>query len=138
MSGPTARRRLPAPDREASFCPLCHRPLARGEDRAVVPVSPVVWPGVAGLDVHDACLCAARRGAFELPPPHSRLGLYVGIALAVLLPSATVGLRALLPGEGWVLPGVAALLSLPALALLALAAGGWFLGRLDAPGRPGA
>jgi hypothetical protein len=97
-----------------------------------------VWPGVAGLDVHAVCLSAARRGAFELPPPRSRIGLYAGVSLALLFLGATAGLRAILPGQGWLLPGVAALLSIPALALLALAGTGWILGRTDAPGRPGA
>jgi hypothetical protein len=32
---------------------------------SLVPVSPIVYPGVAGLEVHSACLAAARRGAFE-------------------------------------------------------------------------
>lgn len=138
MSGPTARRRPPAPGREASSCPLCHHPLGRKEERAAVPVSPVVWPGVAGLDVHAACLSAARRGAFELPLPRSRLGLQAGVAFALLFLGSTAGLRLLLPGDGWLLPGVAAFLALPVLVLLALAAGGWLLGLMDAPGRPGA
>lgn len=138
MSGPTLRSRPPATDGEAVSCPLCHGPLAPGEELALVPVSPVAWPGVAGIDVHAACLSAARRGAFEIPPPRSRLGLRLGIAFVFLWLGATAGLRVLLPGDGWLLPGVAALVALPALTLLALAAGGWLLGRVDAPGRPGA
>ncbi|MDT8436971.1 MAG: hypothetical protein RRA92_09465 [Gemmatimonadota bacterium] len=50
-------------------CPLCHEALADREERALVAVSPVVYPGVAGLDVHARCLRAAREGAFEKPPP---------------------------------------------------------------------
>ena len=137
MTGPAARRRPPAPGREATSCPLCHGPLARGDERATVPVSPVVWPGVAGLDVHAICLAAARRGAFELPPPRSRLGRRAGLSLAVLLLSVTAAFRALVPGGSWLLSGLAALLLLPVLAPLGLAAGAWLAGRVDAPGRPG-
>jgi hypothetical protein len=122
---------------EAVSCPLCHGSLERGEERASVPVSPVVWPGVVGLDVHAGCLAAARRGAFELPAPRSRVGLAAAGALALLLFGSAAGLRALLPGDGWLLPALAALLLLPVLALLALAAGAWLVDRVDAAGRPG-
>jgi len=46
-------------------CPLCHDELGVGSDTALVPVSPVVYPGITGLEVHSSCLAAARLGAFE-------------------------------------------------------------------------
>lgn len=101
-------------------------------------MSPAAWPGVAGLDVHASCLAAARRGAFELPPPRSRVARLAGALLALLVPGVAAAIRTLAPGDGWLLPAVAALVLLPGLALLALAAGAWIVGQADAPGRPGA
>lgn len=46
-------------------CPLCHDELAVGTEIALVPVSPVVYPGIEGLQVHANCLAAARRGEFD-------------------------------------------------------------------------
>ncbi|MGW8282814.1 MAG: hypothetical protein ACWGON_05905, partial [Gemmatimonadota bacterium] len=48
-----------------NFCPLCHGVLRAEAEKALVPVSPVVYPGIEGLEVHAACLAAARRGEFD-------------------------------------------------------------------------
>ena len=73
-----------------SFCPLCHRDLGATGTRAFVPVSPVVYPGVEGLEVHGDCLAAARRGEFDVPLP--RVAASALAVVAVLLLLVTVAL----------------------------------------------
>lgn len=73
-----------------NFCPLCHRDLGTGTARALVPVSPVVYPGVEGLEVHGDCLAAARRGEFDVPLP--RVPASALAVVAVLLLTVTVAL----------------------------------------------
>ncbi|MCL7969462.1 MAG: hypothetical protein M8872_00300 [marine benthic group bacterium] len=68
-----------------NVCPLCHRGLPGAGTTAFVPVSPVIYPGVAGLEVHDACLAAARRGEFDVPRPRSSLPAIAGLALLALV-----------------------------------------------------
>ena len=46
-------------------CPLCHETIGPDSEIAFVPVSPVIYPYIKGLEVHAGCLAAARRGAFE-------------------------------------------------------------------------
>jgi hypothetical protein len=68
-----------------NFCPLCHRGLAGAGESAFVPVSPVIYPGVAGLEVHVECLAAARRGEFDRPRPRSTLPAIAGLVLVALV-----------------------------------------------------
>ena len=68
-----------------NVCPLCHRVLPGAGTTAFVPVSPVIYPGVPGLEVHGACLAAARRGEFDPPRPGSTIPAIAGVALLVLL-----------------------------------------------------
>lgn len=112
--------RVPGGERDARSCPLCHGPLRPGEELALVPVSPAAWPGVAGLDVHAGCLAAARRGAFELPLPRSPVPALAAATFAVLLLASVAGLRALLPGDGWLVPFLATFLLAPAHGALAV------------------
>ena len=67
-----------------SFCPLCHRDLGATGPRAFVPVSPVVYPGVEGLEVHGDCLAAARRGEFDVPLPGVPAGALAVVAVLLL------------------------------------------------------
>jgi hypothetical protein len=68
-----------------NVCPLCHRGLAGSGEPAFVPVSPVIYPGVAGLEVHGACLAAARRGEFDVPRPRAALPAIAGLVLVALV-----------------------------------------------------
>lgn len=126
----------------ARYCPLCRQAL--GQEGAVVrvPVSPVVYPGHEGLEVHAGCLAAARRGAFERP--HARSP--VAALTATLLASSLVGSGLLLwtglppAHRGWGVP-LLLLFLLPVLAPLALGAAAWLTTRLPPdvrirPGRP--
>lgn len=72
-----------------NLCPLCHRNLAAASAKAFVPVSPIVYPGVEGLEVHADCLEAARRGEFEVPLPPGPIPA-IAAALALLLLTITV------------------------------------------------
>lgn len=71
-----------------NVCPLCHRELAGAASTAFVPVSPVVYPGVEGLEVHGACLAAARRGEFDRARSRSALPAIAGVALLALFVTA--------------------------------------------------
>jgi hypothetical protein len=68
-----------------NFCPLCHRDLGATGSRAFVPVSPVVYPGVEGLEVHGDCLAAARRGEFEVPQPRVPASALALVAVLLLV-----------------------------------------------------
>ena len=68
-----------------SFCPLCHRDLGTTGPRAFVPVSPVVYPGVEGLEVHADCLAAARRGEFDVPLPGGPATTLVVVAMLLVV-----------------------------------------------------
>jgi hypothetical protein len=125
---------VPGRERAATSCPLCHGRLRPGDERTIVPVSPVVWPGVAGLEVHAGCLAAARRGAFEIPLRRGAVPVLAAAALASLLALTLLLLRALLPGEGWLIPAVATLILAPALGVLALVAAARMAAREDARG----
>lgn len=73
-----------------SFCPLCHRDLGATGSRAFVPVSPVVYPGVEGLEVHGDCLAAARRGEFDVPLPRVSVSTIAAAVAVVLLVTVTI------------------------------------------------
>jgi hypothetical protein len=73
-----------------NFCPLCHRDLGTGTARAFVPVSPVVYPGVEGLEVHGDCLAAARRGEFDVPLPRGPVSTLVATVAVLLLVTITI------------------------------------------------
>ena len=68
-----------------NFCPLCHRDLGATGTRTFVPVSPVVYPGVEGLEVHGDCLAAARRGEFDVPLPRVPASALAVVAVLTLL-----------------------------------------------------
>lgn len=68
-----------------NVCPLCHRGLTGADTIAFVPVSPVIYPGVAGLEVHGGCLAAARRGEFDVPRPRSAVPAIAGLVLLAVL-----------------------------------------------------
>ena len=68
-----------------NFCPLCHRDLGATGSRAFVPVSPVVYPGVEGLEVHGDCLAAARRGEFEVAQPRVPASALALVAVLLLV-----------------------------------------------------
>lgn len=42
------------------WCPICHSEVQVHEDYDLVPVCPLVYPEVAGLYVHEACLETER------------------------------------------------------------------------------
>jgi hypothetical protein len=68
-----------------NVCPLCHRGLVGAGETEFVPVSPVIYPGVAGLEVHADCLAAARRGEFDAARPRAALPAIAGLVLLALL-----------------------------------------------------
>jgi hypothetical protein len=70
-------------------CPLCHRELEGSSAISFVPVSPIVYPGIEGLEVHSDCLAAARRGEFEIPLPNRAYPVIV-MSLALLLAIAAL------------------------------------------------
>jgi hypothetical protein len=42
-------------------CPICHRSIGTEETAEWVPVCPVVYPEVAGLQCHESCLSDERE-----------------------------------------------------------------------------
>ena len=78
-----------------NFCPLCHRDLGATGSRAFVPVSPVVYPGVEGLEVHGDCLAAVRRGEFDVPMPRVSASALAFAAVLTLLVTVALLLVAL-------------------------------------------